>query len=104
MRRRRHFTRGSEGGIQEGVGSLGFGFPQYSESLVAITTSNPRESPVRLRESELGRDAVTLYPGEKVPPTTTFPTLEFVHSFLPRKARRDTLNPVSSAFIGPWKP
>lgn len=37
-------------------------------------------------------------------PTTTFLTLECVHSFLPGKARRDTLSPVPLAFIGPWKP
>lgn len=58
-----------------------------------------------LRESELGRDAVTQDPGDKEPPpTNTFPTFEYVHSRLLRKARRDTLNPVFLVFIGPWKP
>lgn len=40
----------------------------------------------------------------KSPPTAAFPTSERVHSFLPGKARRDTLSPVPPAFIGPWKP
>lgn len=58
-----------------------------------------------LRESELGRDAVTQDPRDKEhPPTNTFPTFEYVHSRLLRKARRDTLNPVFLVFIGPWKP
>lgn len=74
--------------VEEGVASLGFGFPQYSESFVAITTSNPRASPVMLRDSELGRDAVTQNPGDKEPLlTNTFPTFEYVHSLLLRKTR-----------------
>lgn len=36
-----------------------------------------------LRESELGRDAVTQDPRDKEhPPTNTFPTFEYVHSRL----------------------
>lgn len=30
--------------------------------------------------------------------------MKYVHSFLPEKARRDTVSSVPSAFIGPWKP
>lgn len=50
----------------------------------------------------MGGEPVTQNFEGKEPPTTTFPTLECVHSLLPGKARRGTLSPVPLAFIGPW--
>lgn len=71
---------------KDDVASLGLSLPQYPYSPVAITTSNPRESGVRLGSPgwvETG-SAKTLE--DKKPPKTTFLILQRVHSFLPGKA------------------
>lgn len=52
---------------------------------------------------ELDGDPVTR-DWEERPSTTIFPDLQYAHSFLPGKARGDTLSPVPPAFIGLWKP
>lgn len=96
---------GRKWGVEEVGASLGLSSSQYAESFVAIATSDPRASPVKVQESlSWVEDSMTQDPGGKGSPTTTFSTSECVHSFLPGKAGRHTLSPVPSAFIGPWKP
>lgn len=84
VRRGRHFPADRRR-VQKDVASLGLGLLQYPDSLVAITTCNPRASPVKLGSRGWVETGHPRLEGKK-PSTTTFPTLECVHSFLPGKA------------------
>lgn len=89
--------------LQKDVASLGLGLPQYPDSLVAITTCNPRESPVTLGSRGWVATGHPRLDGKKAL-CDYLPDLGVCPQLPPRQGMKSYLEPSPPAFIGDWKP